>query len=210
MNFFGSPKKVFSDNGGDFIGEKFYEMCEAFNIKVSGTPSYSPWSNGLCERHNRTLTETLLKVKEDTKSNWEAALAWAVCAKNAMINKNGFSPSQLVFGRNTNLPSTFIDKLPALDGQPISFTVGPISNYTRKQVPWHKISPNQISSLYTLPLAEKLKDFNRDMEMETCFQNLNKIIWDTSEANLQVSYSNRNSHKSKSYFQLPNDIQTIN
>ena len=45
--------------------------------------------------------------------------------------------------------------------------------------------------------------------METCFQNLNKIIWDTSEANLLVSYSNRNFHKSKNYFQLPNDIQTV-
>ena len=67
-------------------------------------------------------------MKEDTKSNWETALAWAVCAKNAMINNNGFSPSQLVFGyifvNNTNLPSTFTDKLPALDGQPRSFTVG--------------------------------------------------------------------------------------
>ena len=124
VSIFGAPKKVFSDNGGEFIGEEFYEICEAFNIKVSGTPSYSPWSNGLCERHNRTLTETLLEVKEDTKSNWETALAWAVCAKNAMISNNGFSPYQLVFGRNTNLPSTFTDKLPAPDGQPRSFTVG--------------------------------------------------------------------------------------
>ena len=47
------------------------------------------------------------------------------------------------------------------------------------------------------------------MEMDTCFQNLNKIIWDTSEASLQVYYSNKNSHKSTNSFQLPNDIQTI-
>ena len=86
---------------------------------------------------------------------------------------------------------------------------GPTSNYTRKRVPWHKLSPNQISSLYTIPLAEKLKDFNCEMEMDTCFQKLNKIIWDTSEANLQVCYSNKNSYKSKSFFQLPSDIQTI-
>ena len=88
-------------------------------------------------------------------------------------------------------------------------TNGPISNCTRKRVPWHKLSPNQISSLHTIPLAEKLKDFNCDMKMETCFQNLNNIIWDTSEAHLQVSYGNKNSHQSRSYFQLPNDIQTI-
>ena len=56
---------------------------------------------------------------------------------------------------------------------------GPISNYTRKRVSWHKLSPNKISSLYTLPLDEKLKDFNCDIEMETCFQKLNKIIWET-------------------------------
>ena len=45
VKHFGAPRKVFSDNGGEFIGEEFYEMCEAFNIKVSGTPSYSTWSN---------------------------------------------------------------------------------------------------------------------------------------------------------------------
>ena len=86
---------------------------------------------------------------------------------------------------------------------------GPTSNYNRKRVPGHKLSPYQIPSLYTIPLAEKLKDFNYETEMDICFQNLNKSIWDTSEANLQVYYSNKNSHKSRSSFQLPNDIQTI-
>ena len=44
-----------------------------------------------------------LKVKNDTKCDYDTALTWAVCAKNEFINKNGFSPSQLVFGLNTNL-----------------------------------------------------------------------------------------------------------
>ena len=87
---------------------------------------------------------------------------------------------------------------------------GLTSNYTRKRVPWHKLSPNQISSLYTIPLAEKLKDFNCEMKMDACFHNLNKIICNTSEANLQDSLlQQQNSYKSRSSFQLPNDIQTI-
>ena len=86
---------------------------------------------------------------------------------------------------------------------------GPISNYTRKRVSWHNLSPNETSSLYRLPLFEKLKDFNCDMEMETCFQKLNKIIWDTPEANFQVSYSNINSQKTRSYFQSPNDYKQL-
>ena len=86
--YFGAPKLVFSDNGGEFIGEYFIEMCQQFNIKVKTTPSKSPWSNGLCERHNQTLTSMLLKIKEDMKCNYEIALSWAVCAKNASAQNN--------------------------------------------------------------------------------------------------------------------------
>ena len=112
ISIFDAPQKIFSDNGGEFISDRFH-MCERLNIKIQTSPSYSPWSNGLCERHNQTLTTTLLKIKEDTKCDFDTALAWAVCAKNSLINNNGFSPSQLVFGRNTNLPNFINNKLPA-------------------------------------------------------------------------------------------------
>ena len=42
---FGALKTVFLDNGGEFIGESFVEMCEQFNIKIlkiKTTPSESP------------------------------------------------------------------------------------------------------------------------------------------------------------------------
>lgn len=113
VSVFGAPKKILSDNGGEFNSKDFISMCENFNISVFTTPGYSPWSNGLCERHNKTLTETLLKVKENNDLNWETALAWSVAAKNSLINNNGFSPNQLVFGGEVNLPSIFSDKLPA-------------------------------------------------------------------------------------------------
>ena len=32
-------------------------MTENFNIDVITSPEYLPWSNGLLERHNQTLTE---------------------------------------------------------------------------------------------------------------------------------------------------------
>ena len=53
---FGAPNKVFSDNGGEFLGEAPPKMCEMFNIKIQTTPAYSPWSDGVCVRHNQTLT----------------------------------------------------------------------------------------------------------------------------------------------------------
>ena len=113
ISLFGSPTKIFSDNGGEFVSKEFTDFCENFNIEISTTPGESPWSNGICERHNAILTELLLKIKEDTNCRWETAIAWAVGAKNAFVNVSGFSPHQLVFGKNINLPSSINDKLPA-------------------------------------------------------------------------------------------------
>ena len=83
-------------NGGEFISDEFYEMCESSNIKVITTPSYSPWSNGLCRRHKQFLDNIrvhikcnyvmLDKIRDDIKCNYDVALAWAVSTKNALIN----------------------------------------------------------------------------------------------------------------------------
>ncbi|XP_061841706.1 uncharacterized protein [Nerophis lumbriciformis] len=99
-------------------------MAENFNIEVKTTAAYSPWSNGLMERHNQTLTEILLKVKKSSVCDWKAALDWALMAKNTMHNVHGFSPYQLVFGQNPNVPSVLVDKPPALEGTTMSKWVG--------------------------------------------------------------------------------------
>ena len=57
------------------------------------------------------MTEILLKVKDDINCQWDTALAWALNAKNSSINVSGFSPHQLVFGKNVNLPSSMNDQL---------------------------------------------------------------------------------------------------
>ena len=54
------------------------------------------------------------KTFEDVRCAPDVALAWAVSAKNALQNHGGFSPNQLVFGRNINTPSVLTDRLPAL------------------------------------------------------------------------------------------------
>ncbi|XP_061906336.1 uncharacterized protein LOC133659674 [Entelurus aequoreus] len=57
----GPPRILYSDNGGEFNNEEFRDMAENFNIETRTTAGYSPWSNGLLERHNQTLTDILLK-----------------------------------------------------------------------------------------------------------------------------------------------------
>ena len=55
---FWRPKTGFlTDNGGEFANKLLLELTEQINIKPISTAEYSPQSNEVCERHNRTLTE---------------------------------------------------------------------------------------------------------------------------------------------------------
>lgn len=101
---FGSPKKILTDNGGEFSNSEFRSMAENFNVEVMCTAAESPWSNGVCERLNVVLKDNVLKILEENKCSIETALAWAVSARNALHNNNGFSPNQLVFSFNPGLP----------------------------------------------------------------------------------------------------------
>ena len=39
ISIFGAPNYIFSDSGGEFIGDDSYDICGKFNVKVSGTVS---------------------------------------------------------------------------------------------------------------------------------------------------------------------------
>ena len=63
---------------------------------------------------------TVSKTMEDAHCDLNIALAWGVCAKNALKNVHGFSPNQLVVGRNPNFPNVFDNQLPVLEGRTTS------------------------------------------------------------------------------------------
>jgi hypothetical protein len=80
----GPPQKLYSDNG-EFNNNEIREMAEKFNMEVKTTAAYSLWSNGLVERHNQTLTEIMLKMKQDNGCDWKTVLDWALMAINSMF-----------------------------------------------------------------------------------------------------------------------------
>ena len=112
---FGPPAALYSDNGREYNNNEFHRFAEAFNITVKTTPAQSPWSNGCCERQNATLGNMVRKIMSDSECSVEVALAWAVAARNSLSNNSGFSPNQLVFGRNPVLPNVFSNKPPAMN-----------------------------------------------------------------------------------------------
>ena len=105
ITYFGRPEKLFSDNGPEFNNNDFIDMCASYEIDVKVTPVEAPYSNGICERHNSVIAQMTKKTKMSTSCTWKVALMWAVNAKNNLHNIYGFTPQQLVMGRNTKLPS---------------------------------------------------------------------------------------------------------
>ena len=56
-----------------------------------------------------------LVLDESVNYSFDVVVAWAVSAKNALMSCYGYSPNQLVFGKNPSFPSTLTNCLPALE-----------------------------------------------------------------------------------------------
>ena len=96
---FGRPLEFMTDNGGEFVNEKFNDMCALLNITLKTSPAESPWCNDTVERHNGILNNMIEAVMQETGCNVEIATAWACNAKNSLNNVFGFAPYQLALGR---------------------------------------------------------------------------------------------------------------
>ena len=115
LNLFGPPRQILFDNGKEFSNSMMREMCEKFDIKMLTTGAYSPFQNGLCEKNHYTVDIMLEKMLDSNSNmNFEQALSAAIFAKNTLINVSRFSPMQIVFGIQPNIPgAAHNNRLPA-------------------------------------------------------------------------------------------------
>ena len=112
---FGPPERLRVDNGREFNNDLLRDLCEGYGIRLCPTPPYSPWSNGVCERHNAILAEMVEKSQiDDPTVTLNDILAKAVFAKNSLENHVGFTPFQLVFGVNPKFPTVVNSQISGL------------------------------------------------------------------------------------------------
>jgi transposase InsO family protein len=103
---FGACAEVVTDRGGEFGGE-FQACLDAAFIDHRATSAHHPHTNGLSERVVGIVKRLLRKwCLGHASEEWDAYLPWVAMGYNfsAQASLAGFSPYQLLFGREPVVP----------------------------------------------------------------------------------------------------------
>jgi len=112
----GCPKEILTDRGTHFVNEMLNSLCDKLGVKHRLSTAYHPQTNGLVERFNRTLCETLAKFAGDNKDDWDLYISSALFAYRVRRhNTTRHEPFYLMYGRDATLPIEFV--IPTLQAQ---------------------------------------------------------------------------------------------
>lgn len=102
---YGAPRAILTDQGANFMSTTMKQISRLFKIKQIRTSAYRPQSNGSLERSHIVLTE-FLKHYTDAGKNWDEYIRFAIfCYNTAKHEGTNFTPHQLIFGAEAQLPS---------------------------------------------------------------------------------------------------------
>src|SRR5688572_32150540 len=102
---YGASLQILTDQGTNFEGHLFQELCRLLGIDKVRTSSNHPSGNGLIERFHRTLNAMLGKIISSHQRDWDEVLPHVLAAYRASLHEaTGFTPNYLMFGRETRAP----------------------------------------------------------------------------------------------------------
>ena len=100
----GAPRTLLSDRGKNFLSTLVLEVCKLYSIKKLNTSSYHPQTDGLVERMNSTLCQTLSMFVSKHQKDWDVFIPAALTAfRTSPSESTGESPFYLLYGREPTL-----------------------------------------------------------------------------------------------------------
>ena len=107
MARYGRVHKLHSDLGMEFKAEISQNLYELWSVKKTHTCPYTPWSDGMVERSNRTIKQLLKVFCEERLNVWDEYIWCIMQAYNSTVHvSTGFTPFMLMHSRceNPDLP----------------------------------------------------------------------------------------------------------
>jgi hypothetical protein len=97
---FGTPRKILSDNGPEFVAKVVDDALRSRYVYHLVSTPYHPQTNGVVERFNRSLLELLRKLAQHDPADWDRWLPYATLLYRwHRYSATGYAPSELLFGR---------------------------------------------------------------------------------------------------------------
>ena len=101
----GAPRVLLSDRGTNFLSKIVEEVCNLFQNQKINTSSYHPQTDGLVERFNSTLCQSLSTYVSKNQKDWDEFIPLILFAhRTSVLDETGDSPFYVLYGREPRLP----------------------------------------------------------------------------------------------------------
>ncbi|CAE7326527.1 psaC [Symbiodinium sp. CCMP2456] len=114
LGIFGPPEVLMTDAGNEFAAHT-EALLRAFDVHHEMVPPSAKWRMGLAERRGAVLKllamKTIKAVTAKGYSETKECLVAAAAARNRQMRVGGFSPVQIVLGRDVAIPSSLLAQL---------------------------------------------------------------------------------------------------
>ncbi len=102
---FGCFTYLHTDKGTEFVNEVVEKLTEKFRVKHHRSTPYRPQANGLVERFNKSLCDSLAKLVDES-AEWDIFVEPALWAYRTSINSSTqISPFMIVYGIQPQFPA---------------------------------------------------------------------------------------------------------
>ena len=106
------PDEMLTDCGSQFTAEVMKEVSRLLPLQQITTTPYHPICNGLIERFHMTLKQTLRRMCAERPKDWDKYLPALLFAIREVPQESlGFSPFELLYGRNVKGPMAILREL---------------------------------------------------------------------------------------------------
>ena len=107
------PRELLSDRGQNFLSKVVQAICDFYQICKCNTTAFHPTCNGLTEKANATIMQSLAQYTSANQKDWDVSLPALLFAfRIAPSSTTGESPFYLLYGREPMLPMEIPLKLP--------------------------------------------------------------------------------------------------
>ncbi|KAJ8943520.1 hypothetical protein NQ318_023030 [Aromia moschata] len=114
----GVPLELHSDQGRNFESELWQEVMKTMGITKTRTTALHPQSNGMVERHNRTICHYLSKFVSENQRDWDKLVPlFLLSYRSSQHESTTYTPSMLTSGREMKLPTDLILGRPLEENQ---------------------------------------------------------------------------------------------